>query len=131
MTGVRFARLLTLAGYFGLVALIGVWYGFLAPSTHFSLGLALTLLLLPLAFPLPGLLRGRAYTHAWTAFLALLYFTHGVVEAWASPVLLQRRLALGEIVFAVMLFSGATLYARLRGRELKRERFSRVRSESD
>jgi uncharacterized membrane protein len=124
MTATRFARFLTLFGCFGLVALLCAWYGWLAPSTHFGVGFALVALLLPLAFPLPGLLRGRAYTHAWTAFISLLYFTHGVIEAWASPIVLQRRLAAAEIALSMALFVGTTLYARLRGRELKAQQSS-------
>ncbi|HEB67690.1 MAG TPA: DUF2069 domain-containing protein, partial [Gammaproteobacteria bacterium] len=56
------------------------------------------------------LIRGRAYTHAWTSFLILFYFIHGVVEAWANAD--ARGLAIAEIVLSVIVYTGAILFAR-------------------
>lgn len=110
MPGARFFYALTLTGYFGTLALLLAWYGWLAPSTHFPRALVLALLLLPLLFPLRGLLHGRRYTYSWSGFLALLYFTHGVVEAWTSAP--ARPLGLLEVCLTGLWFSAAIGYVR-------------------
>ena len=115
MTPVRFSRYLTLVSYIVLIGLLLGWYGFYDPSP-----IALIALLIPLLFPLRGLLQGNPYTFAWSSFLILIYFIHGVVEAYANPA--ARLLASFEILFSVTFYSGAVLYARLRGRELKQQR---------
>lgn len=112
--GVRLARRLTLVGYVGLWIWIPLWYGWLAPPQHVPATVAIGVLLLPLIFPLHGILRGRAYTHAWSAFVSMIYFAHGVVETWALEQ--GRALAAVETVLAVVFFAGATAYARGAGR---------------
>jgi uncharacterized membrane protein len=71
----------------------------------------------PLLPPLAGLLGGRPYTYAWTAFISMIYFTHGVVEAWADSKV--RWLALCEVLLSVLLYLGGVMYARWRSQELK------------
>lgn len=114
MNPTRFSRYLTLISYFTLIGLLLSWYGF-----HDSSPIAQIALLLPLLFPLRGLLKGNPYTFAWSSFLILIYFIHGVVEAYANPAV--RLLASLEILCSVAFYSGAVLYARLRGRELKQQ----------
>jgi len=109
----RFLQALTLCGYFGTLALLIAWYGWLAPSTHFPTALVLMVMLVPLLFPLRGLLHGRKYTYAWSCFLALLYFTHGVMEAYSSEV--TRYLGLLEVVFTSLWFVAAMVYIRTGG----------------
>jgi len=65
-------------GYFVLLALLLNWLTWLSPPRGVPVALALVLLTVPLLFPLRGLLHGRPYTHAWTSFLALLYFAFGI-----------------------------------------------------
>jgi len=113
----RLARIAALTGYFGLFILIVAWNAWLSPPTHLPVALVLLALGTPLLFPLRGLLHGRPYTHAWTSYLALAYFAHGVVQAYAVPT--ERLLGLAEIGFSLLLFTGAIFYARLRGRELR------------
>lgn len=106
------ARYMTLTGYFGLVILLVTWYGIMQPAYT-----ALIILLVPLAFPLRGLIQGKPYTYAWTSFLTLLYFVHGIVEAYANEV--ARPFALLEVLASVLIYIGAVLFSRLRSRELK------------
>ena len=106
------SRRLTLSSYIALILVLITWYGLHTPAP-----LILVLLLLPLVFPIKGLLKGNPYTYAWSSFLILLYFIHGVVEAYANPPV--RILALLEVLFSITFYIGAVLYARLRGRELK------------
>lgn len=113
----RVARTAALGGYFGLLALLLLWNTWLAPSHYFPVALTLLVLVVPLLFPLRGLLHGRISTHIWAGLLALLYFVHGVGEAVSNP----KAWGLGvlEITFSVILFAGALLYARFRAAELK------------
>jgi uncharacterized membrane protein len=110
MPGSRFLYALTLFGYFGTLALLTAWYSWLAPSTHFPTALVLSVMLIPLLFPLRGLLHGRKYTFAWSCFLALLYFIHGVMEAYSSE--LTRYLGLFEVVFTSLWFVAGMAYIR-------------------
>lgn len=111
MQALQLARLTTLLGYFGLFSLTLLWVTVLSPSPRIPTSLMLILFVGPLLFPLRGLLHGKTYTHTWTAMLVLLYFIHGVVESWANPA--ERWLALTEIGFSLLLFSGCFFYVRL------------------
>lgn len=113
----RLAKAAALTGILGLLLLMPAWIFWLGPAPGGSRWLLLALAMAPLLLPLAGLLGGRPYTYAWSGFVALLYFIHGVVEAWADSSV--RPLALLEVVLAVMLYSGGLLYARWRSRELK------------
>ncbi len=117
MNIIIFSRWLTLASYFALLGLMMLWQTVLAPPSQVPISIVLLILVGPLLLPLRGLLHGRPYTHAWTCFLVLLYFIHGVVEAYSNP---PERLYAGlEIVLSTLLYIGAVLYARYRGRQLK------------
>jgi uncharacterized membrane protein len=105
------ARAAALVGYVGLWCLLALWYGWLAPPAHLPVATALALLLVPLAFPLPGLLTGKRYTYAWSSMLSLLYFAHGVSEAWTVPA--ERAYGLLEIGLSLLWFTGAVVYVRL------------------
>ncbi len=96
---------LTLSAYFSLIGVLIIWYGYTTPAPVW-----LAIMLIPLAFPLRGLLGGRAYTYAWTSLLVLAYFIHGVVEAWANPQ--TRVLASLEIVATVLVYLGTVMYPR-------------------
>jgi uncharacterized membrane protein len=107
----RIANGLTLVSLAALLASMAVWW---FPSTHSGTVIAL-LLIAPLLLPLPGLLRGKPYTHAWTSLLALFYVLLSMTEVLANP---QERIAAGAVLLAsLLLFSGCVLYVRFRARE--------------
>lgn len=110
----RFWHTVVLTGYFGLFGLLLLWLTWLEPPRRLPVVLALIVLVGPLLLPLRGLLHGRPYTHAWTSFLALFYFTVGVFNV-AGP---MARPWLGwlAIVFSMMLFLGAIFYVRASSR---------------
>lgn len=108
---------LTLSGYFALLILIILWHGFIFPADNRP-WVILAFIIAPLLFPLRGLLKEKPYTYAWTSFIILIYFIHGVVEAWANTN--ERIFALIEIFLSVQVYIGAIYYARLQGRELKK-----------
>lgn len=110
----RFLYAIALTGYFGTLILLVAWYSWLAPSDYFPISLILLVLGLPLFTPMRGILHARKYTLSWSCFLALPYFTHGVVEAWHSEV--TRYLGLAEVLFTTLWFVGAMFYVRLSGK---------------
>lgn len=109
---------ITLSGYFALLILLIAWHGFIFPASK-QPWLITGFIIAPLLFPLRGLLKEKPYTYAWTSFVILIYFMHGVVEAWANDDV--RIYALIEIYLSVQVYIGAIYYARLQGRALKKE----------
>lgn len=88
------------AGLVALLALQLAWHGLLPPPRSPLGWTALALAVLPLLAVLPGAWRGRPLPLFWANLLALLYFCHGVTEAWTDPA--QRGLALAEVALAVL-----------------------------
>ena len=109
-------RLIALLHYFSIASLIALialclaWEAWLAPLK--AGGSALILKVVPLLFPLFGILRGRRYTYQWSALLIWLYFTEGAVRAW-SDTGLSAQLAGAEIALALVFFISVSGYARL------------------
>lgn len=110
MKKVNLVRWLTLTGYGMLILLLIMWYGVWSPST-LPKGLVLFLLLLPLMFPLVGMIKGKIYTHAWMSMLILFYFVHGVGEAWTTPE--DRNYAIAEIILSLLVYVGSMAYVKL------------------
>lgn len=103
------ARWTALVGYFGLLIVLLNWFTWLSPPTQFPRAFLLIVLVVPLLFPLRGLLHGRTYTHSWTSFLSLLYFAIGIDVAFNN--LPDRLLALSVVLFSLLLFIGCVFYA--------------------
>jgi uncharacterized membrane protein len=110
-----FFRKLTLTSYFGLVLLFLYWILIFIKSSPTPIPMLLAIAIGPLLFPLYGLLRAKPYTHAWCSFLALGYFIHAVVEAYANE--LTRNLALIETTLSVGLFVGCIYFVKMNARE--------------
>jgi uncharacterized membrane protein len=107
----RVAHLIACASLTALIALCLAWELWLAPLRPGGSWLALKAL--PLAAPLPGVLRGRVYTFQWALLLILAYFAEGLVRAW-SDAGVSAQLALAEIVLATAFFASAIFYVRRR-----------------
>lgn len=92
-----------------LILLCLAWETVLAP---FKVGGSLLMLkTLPLLLPLFGVLNGKRYTYKWASMFILLYFTEGVVRAWAD-IGLSARLALIEVLLTVVFFGCAIYFAK-------------------
>jgi uncharacterized membrane protein len=106
---VRLTRAVAVSSLLGLIVLGLVWELWLAPTGNGSLAL----LVLPLAFPLTGLLRHRLYTHRWVSLLVWPYFALGVVRATteAAP---ASILAWVQVLLCLTLFSANTWHVRWR-----------------
>ena len=106
----RLCHALTLLGYLGIMVLLIAWYGWLAPPQVFSAPVVILTLGLPLFLVLRGLLHARPRAVAWSLFLSLFYFTHGIVEAYSNSQ--ARWLALAEVALALCWIVGGILFIR-------------------
>ena len=110
------AHKITLLGYWALVILIPIWNLWWYPSTQYSNKTITIIWLIPLIFPMFGLIKGKAYTHAWSGFIAVIYICHGLASLVTSideiiPIIL-------EVIFASMFLGGGMIFARWRGTQL-------------
>ncbi|GAB3452364.1 DUF2069 domain-containing protein [Massilia terrae] len=110
------------AGAIGsLVVLIGwlvAWEVLVAPL-HPG-GSLLALKVLPLFIPLRGVLKRELYTLQWSSMVILLYFTEGVVRAWADQSTPSRIMAGGEVLLSVLYYACALLFLRPYKQKAKR-----------
>jgi uncharacterized membrane protein len=106
-------------GIAALFALQYFWHGFLLPNGPASGWVIASLYALPIVPAVILLLLGHRRAPYWGAVAALLYFSHGVMEAWADPE--SRPLALTEVAVSVWLivaYGWDGLQARLAKRKL-------------
>lgn len=113
---VRRTRLVAVASLLALIALVLAWELWLAPLRPGGSWLALKAL--PLALPLPGLLRNRMYTYRWTSLFVWLFVTEGIVRASGDrpP---SNLLALVQVLLCFVLFAACVLHVRLRQKHAK------------
>ncbi len=98
---------------FSLIALIALgvaWEMWLAPFVPG--GSLFVLKVLPLLFPLAGVLKKNIYTLQWASMFILFYFIEGVVRAMGDADAVSRGLAGVEILLSVTFFFCAIFYVR-------------------
>ena len=108
---VSFTRALAVGSVLGLIVLGVAWELFLAPIKPG--GSILALKVLPLCFPLAGLLKNKMYTYRWVSLMVWLYFTEGAVRAYSDrpP---SNYYAMVEVFLCCTLFAACALHVRLR-----------------
>ena len=97
------------ASLVALIFLCVAWELFLAPLKPG--GSWMVLKVVPLLFPLFGVLRGRRYTFQWTTLLIWLYFAEGVTRAWSDRGL-SARLGAAEVALSLAYFVSAVAFVR-------------------
>lgn len=107
---VSFFRYSALSGYFGVLILILLWHTWWSPPKQIPIALVLTILLIPLLFPLSGLLSGKMYTYAWSSFLALFYFALGVSDVYSA--IFDKTYGVLMIGTSLLWFIGSISYIR-------------------
>jgi len=118
MNKIKLAYWVTLTGFFGLFFSLLLWGGWLNPEPSLPRSLTLLLTVGPLIFPLRGLLHAKPYTFGWSTFLALFYFALGVVNIAATS---TRLIGAFEIIFSLLFFNGAMLFARWQSFQSKQD----------
>ena len=116
-TMTQFYKHLSLASYFGLMISLLLWIIIGEHSDNYPIFAWLIIGLIPLLFPLRGLLHGKPYTHAWTGFLLLFYFAHGIGEVYSACGL--HLYASLEVIFSTLSFIASILFIRLNARDIK------------
>lgn len=112
----RFFRQLALFSYLSLLLWVLLWHFLLGQDRGYSVLFITLMWVLPLLFPLAGILKARPYTHAWANFVLMFYLLHGLTAVYALEN--ERLYAAIEILLASLAFVGCSFFARLRGREL-------------
>jgi len=116
MSTIFFQRLAQ-CGYFGLLILVPIWHLYLSPPTlDINPWLVMLIWLIPLLFPLKGIIQGNPYTYAWSGFIALIYIMHGSVIIMVNDQ--ERLLAAIELLFASLFLAGNIYFAKYKGQEL-------------
>jgi uncharacterized membrane protein len=92
-----------------LIAYCVAWELLLAPLRPG--GSWLVLKVLPLLFPLVGILKRDVYTMQWSSMLILLYFMEGLVRG-TSDQGLSAKLAWGEVALSCLFFFCVLAYLR-------------------
>ena len=113
---IEMTRWVAVASLLGLILVGLAWELWLAPLREGGSWWALKVL--PLCWPLAGLLKNRMYTYRWLSLLIWLYFTEGVVRAWGdtSP---SDYFAMAEVFLCLVLFVACALHVRLRLKHAK------------
>jgi len=105
----RLTRALSLALFFGLIALLVVNNLWFANLHGARVEVILAIELIPLLLLLPGMLLGSARAHAWTCFVVNIYFIKGVLAAFDPARAVFGRV---EVLVSLGLFVSALLYVR-------------------
>lgn len=108
-------KLIGLIGYLGLVAYYPILFTVLNPSQTPAY-IPLVIFWLPMLFALPGLFKQNPYTYAWSNFVLMWCYMHGLTAIWTYEG--HKIFILIEILLLTMAFIGNTYFARYRGREL-------------
>lgn len=116
MNTLHFQRLAQF-GYFGLLLLVPVWHLYVSPpSLDINPWLIFTIWIIPLLFPLKGIIQGNPYTYAWSGFVSLIYVMHACV------ILMSRDdevwLAVIELILSSSFLAGNIYFAKYKGQEL-------------
>jgi uncharacterized membrane protein len=111
---IAWTRGVAVGSVIALIALGLAWELWLAPTGQRTLALKV----LPLLFPLMGLLRNRMYTYRWVSLMVWLYFTEGIVRA-TSDRGAGAWLAMIEVLLCLLLFWACAAHVRWRLRNAK------------
>ncbi len=108
---IRIMRYATIANWVGLLVYLTA-SSWLLQTENVRPVVTWSIQCIPLLLLLPGLIRGTVSTHLWACFMALVYFTQGVVAAFRPEMLVAGII---EVVLSLDLFVAAMLYARWEG----------------
>ena len=108
-------RWLALSSYIALLVLMIVWQ-FATSYSEQSLLFRSLFYIVPLLFPLYGIIKAKPYTHAWANFILMWYFLHSLTMLYIAPE--QRWWAVAELLLTSLAFVGCTWFARHQGRAM-------------
>jgi len=115
---VQSLRIISLISFFGLMISLLIWILIAEHSENFPVAAWLIIGVMPLVFPMRGILYGKPYTHAWASFLILFYIAHGITELYSGDAVIWYPLF--ELIFSSSFFVAANLYIRTSGKLRKK-----------
>jgi uncharacterized membrane protein len=104
----RLFRILALISFFGLMLSLTAWIILPERSDDYPTAAWLIIGVVPLLFPLRGILHGKPYTHAWASFMMLFYFAHGVGEVYSTA--MKDIYPWLEVFFSTISFTAMILF---------------------
>lgn len=113
---VKRLKTLGLSCYFGLIAYYPILFTVLEQDVASSPLFPLVFFWLPLVTAAKGLLQSNPYTYAWSNFVIMWCYLHGLTAIWTYTG--NKFFILIEVVLLTGAFIGNTYFARYRGREL-------------
>jgi uncharacterized membrane protein len=113
-TRLNWSRTLALSSLIALIVLGLAWELWLAPTGSGRLAIKVV----PLLFPVLGLLRNQLYTYRWVSLMVWLYFAEGMVRA-TSERGTSAWLATLEVFLCLALFAACAAQVRWRLRLAK------------
>lgn len=108
---VKLSRVLSLASFLALAALLLAWNLLFADLHGARTWVVLSIQLIPLLLVAPGIFSGNPRAHAWACFIVNIYFIQGVLAAIDPARALFGWL---EAILSLLLFCTALLYTRWR-----------------
>ncbi|EDP98892.1 DUF2069 domain-containing protein [Shewanella benthica] len=103
------------AGYLALVLMLSAWFINKGITGEYSLVFT-AMWIIPLFFPLKGIIQGKPYTYAWASYIICVYMLHGLTLLYVTEKYFV--FALVEVLLLGALLIGFPFYARIRGKEL-------------
>ncbi|SQH76900.1 conserved membrane protein of unknown function [Shewanella benthica] len=103
------------AGYLALVLMLSAWFINKGITGEYSLVFT-AMWIIPLFFPLKGIIQGKPYTYAWASYIICMYMLHGLTLLYVTEKYFV--FALVEVILLGALLIGFPFYARIRGKEL-------------
>jgi len=113
---VKKLKRLGLTSYLLLVVYYPILFIGLKPTPDAVAYIPMTLFWLPMLFAVKGLIQGNPYTYAWSNFVLMWCYIHGLTALWTFTG--HKGLIAIEVVLLTGAFIGNTYFARYRGREL-------------
>jgi uncharacterized membrane protein len=108
---VRISRVISLMCFLGLIALLCIYYLFVADLHGARPWVILAIELVPLLLLAPGMIAGNTRSHSWTCFVVNLYFIKGALAAYDPN---RSLFGVLEMLASVAVFVSALLYVRWR-----------------
>lgn len=128
MSSIKRAYALSVVSMLGLLTLIIVWNGWLAPTQGVPVSFELAIFCIPLLFFLRGTLNGKRSTHVSLMVVAFFYFMAGV---WHIVEPSERSYGIAIVVLSFGMYLGGYFYAKCHDKIAQARLDAEARAESE
>ena len=106
---VKISRLISLSSFFGLIALLSIYYLWIADLHGARPWVILLIELVPLLLFAPGIISSSPRAYSWLCFVVNLYFIKGALAAFDPN---RSLFGILEMLASLAVFVSALLYIR-------------------